>query len=222
LLAFQLLKNLAPLTKVKPTFYIYNIQNITEDDKNIFKNVPFIGKKKLKKIKKGFYVKSYHPICNVLSTDVYFNHFITLEPLKHFTPTQLDQMIDYYIDKKCSLYKKIEQDELYNFFKYPIDKLPNKFVGIQPQNIYLFKLSGTKKDFRCYDFLIEESLKNEEISSIFLYQVDSEEAAKWTKENLSPYIYYYHSPNEYSMIIGENNLFHPTKTFSYTDFLEEK
>lgn len=218
-LCYKLIQNISPLTTVKPKFYI--IEN-KDADKTLFKNVTFIGLKKAKKMKRAIFISGYHPIYNVTDLTEKSKYFKTiLKPFERFTPCQILQLQDFYTEKKNPYYNEnlVDKDWLYRFYQYPVG-LKDFNVNLSnlktPLNIYLFELSGTEKDFKCYDFI----LRKDEDDAIFLYKVDSQEAADFTKLNLNPYMQRHHAPNKYNIILGTNEVFHPNYIYSYAQFLE--
>lgn len=220
-LTYRLVSNALPLTTVKPEINILGVCNSPEEQA-LFKNVQFIGKKKAKKIKRAVYITGHHPIYNVKNLNDVSKQFSTvINPLERFSPPQMNQLIHYYVEKKNPLFTTIDEDNsLYRFYQFPVglkdfDDLPTTKT---PKAVYLFKLSGTEDDFKCYDFILEKADK--EPDSIFLYLVPSDDAAAYTELNLIPYLPRHLVPNKFNVITNKNEILHPTQTYNYTEFME--
>lgn len=220
-LAYKLILSMAPLTTVKPEMYSYN--PYSNDQKKIYTDVTPIGKKKLKKMKKGIYIHGFHPIYNVAFLPEESRHLTIVEPLKTFTPPQINCLFDFYAKGDKSHYHQVDTDNpIYKFYQYPLgcNDIVDPIIPFQKDGVILFKLSGTEDDFKCYDLILQKDM-DEESKAIFLYQVETEEAAEWTELNLNPYMHRYHAPNNFNIIIGKTNeIFHPLEVYNYKDFLE--
>lgn len=222
-LSYQLIKNIAPLTTTKPEFYIYSPNCIITDKskKKLFPDATVIGSKKLRKIKRGLYVVGHNPLYNnVKFYDRPSKQFTKVYPLERFTPPQINQLFNFYMENKEGYYQIDTNDDLYKFYQYPVGSEKEIEVLVPLCDVILFELSGTDKDFKCYDFILKKDIE-ENSSAIFLYMVDTKEAAEAIKLNLNPYMNRYHAPNDINIIIGEENtIFHPRYTYSYEEFLE--
>lgn len=223
-LAYKLLKNISPLTTVKPEIYIAGVCESPEETA-LFKEEKIIPKKKIKKFKKAIYVTGHHPIYNVKNFNEISKQFSTIiNPIESFTPCQINQLIDFYVEKENPLYTTINNNSwLYRFYQFPVglkdlDITIDLNYHAENTTIYLFKLSGTEQDFKCFDFIIKKD--TEDKNSIFLYLVDSAAAADEIKLNLNPYMTRYHAPNKFNTILSTNEIFHPTYTYNYSEFLE--
>lgn len=219
-LAYKLILSLSPLTTVKPEMFSYMPES--NDQKKIYSDATPIGKKKLKKMKKGIYIRGFHPIYNVTPIPEESKHLSIVNPVERFTPSQINQLFNFYCKKEKEHYRQVDTEEpIYKFYQYPLGNTTDFVeIGYIPKEVILFKLSGTEKDFKCYDFILKKDIE-EDSPAIFLYQVDSEEAAEWTKTNLNPYMHRYHAPNDYNIIIGENIIYHPLYTYNYEEFMED-
>ena len=219
-LAYKLILSMSPLTTVKPEMLSYIPES--NNQKKVYSDATPIGKKKLKKMKKGIYIRGFHPIYNVVSIPEESKHLTIVNPIKTFTPPQINQLFDFYCKKDKTHYCQVDENNLlYKFYQYPLGDTENMAdIGYIPKEVILFKLSGTEDDFKCYDLILQKDME-EESEAIFLYQVESKEAAEWTKLNLNPYMHRYHAPNQFNIIVGnKNEIFHPQEVYNYKDFLE--
>lgn len=221
-LAYKLILSMSPLTTVKPEMFSYIPES--NDQKKIYSDATPIGKKKLKKMKKGIYIRGFHPIYNVSPIPEESKHLIIINPIETFTPSQINQLFNFHCKKDKTHYHQIDTEtSIYKFYQYPVG-YDDGFaeIGYVPKKVVLFKLSGTEDDFKCYDAILEKDLI-EESTTIFLYQVKDDKAAEWTILNLNPYLNRYHAPNKYNIIIGDKNeIFHPHEVYDYKEFLEEQ
>lgn len=223
-LSYKLIKNISPLTTVKPEFYIYSPGlDIDEDTKRkLFPDATIIGLKKMKKLKHGLYVVGYHPIYNVSILNDVSKQFVRVYPIESFTPPQINQLFNFYMKKDDLGYMQVDtEDKLYKFYQYPIgaDEVVDPITPL-PSGVTLFKLSGTDEDFGLYDLILKKDIEEED-RSVFLYMVDTKEQAEYTKLNLNPYMHRFHAPNDLNIIIGkENTIFNPQQIYSYKDYVE--
>ena len=73
---------------------------------------------------------------------------------------------------------------------------------------------------QAYNLILKKDIEEED-RSVFLYMVDTEEQAEYTKLNLNPYMHRFHAPNDFNIIIGkENTIFNPQQIYSYKDYVE--
>lgn len=176
----------------------YCYDKISNEEKELFKNIKPIGFKKAKNLKRAVLITSYHPICNV-EADKYFSKFFIeiYHPLEIFTPNQLSVLQDFYCKKDMKFYcenlgKKNEEEIYWNkYFTYPIEENNNEIFDRRHLSILknkvpvvIFKLSGTEEDFPLYDFILKSSKEG----NIHLYYINGDK--NFVITNLSRYLDY--------------------------------
>ena len=226
-LTFKLMRNFVPLTTVKPDFYICGSCD-SIDIKKYLGNVNIITPRKAKKIKKAVLITGYHPICNVENDNELSKYFKTiLNPLEHFTPSQLIQLQEFYLIDSDPFYDGDlgHQDEfLLDFFTYPVGNLTEtNIINIpfdEKKKVTEFILSGTEKDFKLYDVVVHLNAEDED--NIFIYNVKDEKAMEFITFCLNPYISRRNAPNQFNVVFGENNIFHPQQIYNYIDYQGER
>ena len=164
----------------------------TPEEKEIFKDIPVIGYRKARKLKKVVFITGYHPIYNVINLSSYSKTFIEiLNPIARFEPDTLSVAQTFYLDVKSALWSIFlegrDDNYLYRDWSNEIDNdIP----------IVFFKLTGTEVDFPVFDLIRKSS--NE--GNIHLYIVENEEQYNFIRCNLAPYIETRNIPNELNTV----------------------
>ena len=167
----------------------------TSEEKEIFKDIPVIGYRKARKLKKVVFVTGYHPIYNVINLSSYSKTFIEIfNPIERFLPDSLTMAQEFYLKPESQLWSLFLEMREDNYLDSNWEDVINKTIPI-----VVFKLEGNENDFPVFNFILKSSKEG----NIHVYLVENEKAAKFITDNLRIYIDTRNVPSELNIINNE-------------------
>lgn len=167
----------------------------TPEEKEIFKNVPVIGYRKARKLKKVVFVTGYHPIYNVIDLSSYSKTFIEIfNPIERFLPDSLTIAQEFYLKPESQLWSLFLETREDNYLDSDWENVIDKTVPI-----VVFKLEGNENDFPVFNFILKSSKEG----NIHMYVVENKEAEKFITDNLRIYVDTRNVPSELNIINNE-------------------
>lgn len=230
-LAFKIIMNAVSAMQGKIELRILGKAS-DDEEKEYFKDINHISFKNAKKLRKKVLLTGFHPICNVDGVGDFSNDFTEIyNPIAHFTPYQLGQVMEFYVGEKSKFYNIWEtgylngnQKDWGDYFDWEIFNSNNKSAEAYEPNcfwkmarkaefvdhkIILYKLSGTEEDFGIYDNIINTDLNihtDQNSNAIFLYEMPTnEENRQFIEVNLAPYLSIKNRPTLLNEVV-ENHL----------------
>jgi len=167
----------------------------TPEEKEIFKDIPVIGYRKARKLKKVVFITGYHPIYNVINLSSYSKTFIEIfNPIERFLPDSLTMAQEFYLKPESQLWSLFLEMREDNYLDSNWESVINKTIPI-----VVFKLEGNENDFPVFNFILKSSKEG----NIHMYIVENEEAAKFITDNLRIYVDTRNVPSELNIINNE-------------------